>query len=119
MGTTYHEEGLSAITQNVHRALASLQEELEAVDWYNQRADATDDAGLQALLIHNRNEEIEHASMLLEYLRRNEAAFDEQLKTYLFTDAPITEIEEADAEGATGEEQGGAGDGSLAIGNMK
>jgi len=121
MSTVYHESGLSQEAQEVHRALASLIEELEAVDWYNQRADVTQDEGLKAILLHNRNEEIEHASMALEWLRRRISNFDEELRTYLFTSAPITEVEEAAGEGGgesgdTGE--AGASAGSLGIGNM-
>ncbi len=98
MGTVYNESGLSQEAQEVHRALASLIEELEAVDWYNQRADVTQDEGLKAILLHNRNEEIEHASMALEWLRRKMPNFDKELRTYLFTSAPITQVEEAGGE---------------------
>ncbi len=100
-----HEEAteLSALTRDVHRALVSLQEELEAVDWYRQRAEACRDGELREVLLHNMREEIEHGAMVLEWLRRRDASFDEHLRTYLFTDVPITEAEEAatsDAEGA-------------------
>ena len=81
-----------------HRAIVSLMEELEAVDWYNQRVDATDDADLAAVLAHNRDEEKEHAAMTLEWLRRRDPKLDEQLRTYLFTEGPITEVED-EAEG--------------------
>lgn len=81
-----------------HRAIVSLMEELEAVDWYDQRAKATGNAELRAILEHNRDEEKEHAAMVLEWLRRNDAELDRHLRTYLFTEGPITEIE-ADAEG--------------------
>jgi ferritin-like protein len=84
---------LSEQAVDLHRALVSLQEELEAADWYNQRALATDDAELAAILIHHRDEEKEHASMLLEWIRRHDPQFDEHLRTYLFTDAPISTIE--------------------------
>jgi len=94
MSTVYHESGLSEETKAAHRALSSLIEELEAVDWYNQRADVAQDEELKKILIHNRNEEMEHAAMLLEWLRRKYPDFDEELKTYLFKTAPITEIEE-------------------------
>ena len=122
MSTTYHEPyaDMSAEAQNVHRALASLIEELEAVDWYNQRADVTADESLRDILIHNRNEEIEHAAMALEWLRRRIPEFDEELRTYLFTSAPITEVEEA-AEGGNenSQEAGTSSSGeSLCIGNM-
>ncbi len=78
----------------MHRALVSLQEELEAVDWYQQRADATSDEQLRAILLHNMRDEMEHACMVLEWIRRQSESMDEQLKTYLFTKEPITEIEE-------------------------
>jgi uncharacterized protein len=97
---SYHEpvSELSAPTREIHRALASLIEELEAVDWYQQRVDVTGDEELKAILAHNRDEEIEHACMALEWLRRKMAKFDEQLRTYLFTSDPITHIEESDDE---------------------
>jgi uncharacterized protein len=85
---------LTRKTAHLHYALSSLREELEAVDWYRQRADDTDDAALKAILLHNANEEIEHAAMLLEWLRRTEPRFHKELKEYLFTDAPITAVEE-------------------------
>jgi ferritin-like protein len=87
----YHEpiEELSAATRDMHRAIVSLMEELEAVDWYNQRADACQDAELKAILEHNRDEEKEHASMVLEWIRRHDPRFSRQLKDYLFTEEPI------------------------------
>ncbi len=96
--TEYQEalEELSPTTRRMHQALISLQEELEAVDWYQQRADACTDSALAGVLLHNMREEIEHASMLLEWLRRNSEHFDRQLRTYLFTEVPITEVEEED-----------------------
>lgn len=116
MSTTYIESNVSEEASNVHRAIASLTEELEAVDWYNQRADIAADAELKSILLHNRNEEIEHASMLLEWLRRNIPEFDEELKSYLFKTAPITRIEEMEAgeEGASGS----SASRSLGIGKM-
>lgn len=88
----YHEpiEELSDETRDMHRAIVSLMEELEAVDWYNQRVDACKDEELKAILAHNRDEEKEHASMLLEWIRRRDSAFSTQLKNFLFTDKPIT-----------------------------
>ncbi len=74
-----------------HRANVSLKEELEAIDWYDQRADASDDDDLRAVLRHNRDDEKEHAAMNLEWLRRHDPELDEQLRLYLFTDGPITE----------------------------
>jgi len=95
-GGTYHEslEKLSAGTKELHRALQSLIEELEAVNWYQQRVDATEDDELREILAHNRDEEKEHAAMVLEWIRRNDKAFAEQLKVYLFTEGKITSIEE-------------------------
>jgi ferritin-like protein len=92
----YHEplDRLSPATLDRHRAIVSLMEELEAVDWYDQRVDACDDDDLRAVLAHNRDEEREHAAMTLEWLRRNDPIWDEHLRTYLFTDGPITEVEE-------------------------
>jgi len=87
----YHEpvNELSAETRDMHRAIVSLMEELEAVDWYNQRIDAATDGELRAILAHNRDEEKEHASMLLEWIRRRDGKFEHELKDYLFTDKPI------------------------------
>jgi len=82
-------EKLSAPTLDMHRALISLIEELEAVDWYNQRVDACSDDKLRAILAHNRDEEKEHAAMLLEWIRRQDPAFDKELKDYIFTEKPI------------------------------
>jgi ferritin-like protein len=91
-----------------HRAIISIMEELEAVDWYDQRISATDDAELAEVLAHNRDEEKEHAAMTIEWLRRSDPVFDENLRTYLFTEAPVTEVEaEAEAEAA---ESGGSTD---------
>jgi ferritin-like protein len=96
----WHEDydKMSEDTLNFSRAVKSVQEELEAVDWYNQRAQATSDEQLRRILEHNRNEEIEHAMMGLEYLRRISPIFDKHMRTYLFTDGDITEVEE-EAEG--------------------
>jgi uncharacterized protein len=84
----YHEpiEDLTNETRDMHRAITSLMEELEAVDWYNQRVDACKDEELKAILAHNRDEEKEHAAMVLEWIRRKDARFDKELKDYLFTD---------------------------------
>ena len=83
----YHEpiDELSDATRDMHRAIVSLMEELEAVDWYNQRVDACNDAELKAILAHNRDEEKEHAAMVLEWIRRQDPAFDKELKEYLFS----------------------------------
>jgi len=95
-GGAFHEsiDRLTKKTKELHRALNSLIEELEAVDWYQQRVDATEDEKLKEILAHNRDEEKEHAAMILEWIRRNDDAFAEELKTYLFTEGKITEIEE-------------------------
>ena len=87
----YHEpvEELSDATKDMHRAIISLMEELEAVDWYNQRVDACKDSDLKTILIHNRDEEREHAAMVLEWIRRKDPSFDKELKDYLFTEKPI------------------------------
>ena len=87
-------EQLQSTTIDKHRAIRSLMEELEAVDWYRQRADATEDPGLKKIMLHNAREELEHASMVLEWLRRNDEEFDRMLRTYLFKEGEITEIEE-------------------------
>lgn len=102
--TDYHEppEALPAHARNLHRALASLKEEIEAVDWYHQRIALTDDPELESVLTHNRDEEIEHAAMTLEWLRRNMSRWDEVLRRYLFTTAPITEVEEQAEEAELG-----------------
>ena len=93
---TYHEpyEQLSEPARDMHRALTSLVEELEAIDWYAQRAEVTTDEELRRVLLHNRAEEIEHAMMNLEWIRRNDTNFDTIIRTYLLTDVPIVEVEE-------------------------
>jgi uncharacterized protein len=101
-----------------HRAIVSLMEELEAVDWYDQRAKAADDPDLRAILEHNRDEEKEHAAMALEWLRRNDPKLDAHLRTFLFRDGPITGIEKSMAQG---EQEGGPAKspGSLGIGSLR
>lgn len=87
----YHEpvEELSDEVRDMHRAIESLMEELEAVDWYNQRVAACKDPELKAILEHNRDEEKEHAAMTLEWIRRRDPRMDKELKDYLFTEKPI------------------------------
>tara|TARA_R100001509_G_scaffold159380_2_gene125806 strand:+ start:2818 stop:3150 length:333 start_codon:yes stop_codon:yes gene_type:complete len=87
----YHEpiSELSDETRDMHRAIVSLMEELEAVDWYNQRMDACKDPELKAILRHNRDEEKEHAAMVLEWIRRRDTVLNDELRDYLFTDKPI------------------------------
>jgi ferritin-like protein len=118
-------ELLAEPTKNMHRAIVSLVEELEAVDWYQQRSEACSDAELKSVLIHNKNEEIEHACMNLEWIRRNNPVFDAAITTYLKTSGPITAIEAAQAHGGGG--GGAASSGadssspstSLGIGSLK
>jgi len=107
----FHErrKDLSRETRDLHRALVSLGEELEAVDWYRQRADACRDAELEAILLHNMREELEHAAMLIEWLQRQDEHFHRHLRHYLFSEGPVTELESetrpaADSDG--GEEMG-------------
>ncbi len=110
---TLHESGLQPETVDRHRAIVSLMEELEAVDWYDQRVEASTNAELRDVLAHNRDEEKEHAAMVLEWLRRNDPGFDRYLKAYLFTTGPIRERkgESAPVEAARDE--------SLGIGSLK
>src|ERR1700733_10611847 len=86
-------ELLSEATKNLHRANTSLREELEAVDWYQQRAEACTDPDLAAVLQHNKREEIEHAMMTLEWLRRNSPEFDQNIQLYINSEGPILEVE--------------------------
>jgi uncharacterized protein len=103
-----------------HRVIVSIQEELEAVDWYDQRVCATTDESVAAVLAHNRDEEKEHASMAIEWLRRHDSVFDRHLRTYLFTSDPITEIEvEAEHEAGTAESAAAPAGDSLGIGSLK
>lgn len=121
---SYHEpiELLSEDTRNLHRALVSLREELEAVDWYQQRAEACGDAELSAVLTHNKNEEIEHAMMTLEWLRRNHPVFARNIATYVGSTGPITAVEAVAVAGGEGDASG-AGPASpspsLGIGSLK
>ena len=112
----YHEpvELLDEKARDISRALNSLKEEIEAVDWYNQRVVATKDEALKAIMAHNRDEEIEHAVMSIEWLRRNMDKWDEELRTYLFTEGDITELEEAE-----GEEGNNSRTDDLNIGDLK
>src|SRR5262249_11547189 len=118
-----HEKNLSADVIDRHRAIVSVMEELEAADWYAQRAEAATDEDLRAILEHNGNEEKEHASMLLEWLRRKDAMLAGHLDTYLYHQGSIIEAEaEADAAGSTepsAAKPSSAGDGSLGIGSLK
>jgi ferritin-like protein len=107
------EDRLASATIDRHRALASVQEELEAIDWYDQRVDATTDPELAAVLAHNRDEEKEHAAMTLEWLRRQDPVLDRHLRTYLFTTEPVVEEEAASVSATSAEE------GSLQIGDLR
>jgi hypothetical protein len=102
--TAFHEseENLQQRTKEHHRAIVSLMEELEAVDWYDQRIDATEDEDLRAILIHNRDEEKEHAVMTLEWLRRRDPELDRYMRQYLFTEGSITALEEAETGNGNG-----------------
>lgn len=117
----YHEpaEDIPQKDRDIVRALDSLKEEIEAVNWYHQRIAATSDQSLKEILTHNRDEEIEHACMAMEWLRRNMPAWDEEMKTYFFTNQPITEVE----ENPEGEEENTANNSqlnpSIGIGSLK
>ena len=113
---TLHEPDLPADVIDRHRAIVSIMEELEAVDWYDQRATATADADLAEVLGHNRDEEKEHAAMTLEWLRRHDPALDRHLRTYLFVDADILEVEEAAEHGGDTDDPTS---GSLGIGSLR
>jgi ferritin-like protein len=107
------EARLDAATIERHRAIVSIQEELEAIDWYDQRVDATTDPELGAVLAHNRDEEKEHAAMTLEWLRRHDPALDRHLRTYLFTSEAILGLERSETATPAGPDAGSLGIGSL------
>ena len=113
----YHEslDLLTEDTRNMHRAIVSLTEEMEAIDWYQQRADACSDPQLKEVLLHNKNEEIEHATMLMEWIRRHSDHFNEMMRKYLFTERPIAGIE----KGAGVDGPASAATEALGIGSMK
>lgn len=115
---TLHEdaEKLKQETIDNHRAIVSLMEEIEATDWYEQRVDAATDGELKSILKHNSDEEKEHAAMQLEWLRRRDAKWDQNLRTYLFSDKPILSIEKEEKGGG---EDGGGDEGSLGIGSLR
>jgi ferritin-like protein len=115
-----NESALKPETIDRHRAVVSIMEELEAVDWYDQRIDAATDQQLKDVLAHNRDEEKEHASMMLEWLRRHDPKLDEHLRTYLFTNKPLLEIEkEAEGQDDNEDMKPSGGDGSLGIGSLR
>ena len=117
----YHEslDKLRAETLDNHRALTSMQEELEAADWYDQRVDAATDQDLKDILAHNRDEEKEHFAMLLEWYRRRDAKMDEHLKTYLYTTGSLISTEQASSGGGGGSADASGDGGSLGIGSLK
>jgi ferritin-like protein len=116
---TYHEplELLSEETRNMHRAIVSLKEELEAVDWYQQRAEACSDEELRGVLVHNKNEEIEHAMMNLEWIRRHSDVFDANVKKYVNAEGPILAVEEGARAASAGPATSASA--SLGIGSLK
>jgi ferritin-like protein len=112
----YHEpvSELTEEARNFERALESLKEEIDAVNWYHQRVVTSKNPELAKIMAHNRDEEIEHACMVLEWLRRNMDGWDEVMRTYLFTEKSVTEIEEGGEGGP-----GSTGGSSLGIGSLK
>ena len=116
--TTLHEseERLSPATRDMHRAIVSLMEELEAIDWYLQRAEATEDAELREVLLHNREEEQEHAAMVLEWIRRHDRTFEAKLREYLFTEGSIVQREKAIEKGDAAR---GNGTSSVSLGSLR
>lgn len=106
-------EALDEKTRDISRAITSLREELEAIDWYNQRVSTSKDLALKEVMAHNRDEEIEHAAMTLEWLRRNMGGWDEELKTYLFSAGSLVEAESG------GTENSSSATSSLSIGSLK
>jgi ferritin-like protein len=113
------EEVIGGAVVDLHRAIVSLMEELEAVDWYHQRANATTDSSLREVLEHNRDEEKEHAAMTLEWIRRHDPELDRHLRTYLFADGSIVAREEEVEHGggeAVDPDRGGLG---LGIGSLR
>ena len=113
------EDRISPETADRHRAIVSLEEELQAIDWYDQRVDATGDASLAAVLAHNRDEEKEHAAMLLEWLRRHDVVLDRNLRTYLFTVTPITGIEAAAEAKLPGDSEAPGVAGTFGVGSLR
>lgn len=112
-------ESLPESVIDLHRAISSLMEELEAVDWYNQRAAVCQDPELRSILEHNRDEEIEHAAMVLEWIRRNNAGFDHELRTYLFAEGSILEAESRATAGDAAGSAATAPARGLALGDLR
>lgn len=120
--TTLHEseEHLSPATRDMHRAIVSLMEELEAVDWYQQRMDATESGELRDILRHNRDEEKEHAAMVLEWIRRHDPAFDTKLREYLFTEGSIVGREaELEQQASTPNASNGGAGTRASVGSLR
>jgi uncharacterized protein len=113
------EEKLAPLTRDMHRAIVSLMEELEAIDWYQQRMDATGDGELKEILRHNRDEEKEHAAMVLEWIRRRDPRFDEVLRAFLFTQRAITELEPTSPTGNGRRDGGGSKDPAVSVGSLR
>jgi len=118
--TTLHEseDRLSAATRDMHRAIVSLMEELEAVDWYQQRLEACDDSELREILRHNRDEEKEHAAMVLEWIRRRDKSWDAKLREFLFTEGAIVGRAQALENAEHGGGNGAAGSGRAPAGSL-
>lgn len=120
--TSFHEpvELLKKETLESRRGVSSLLEEMEAVDWYDQRIDAAEDPQLRDILAHNRDEEKEHAMMVLEWLRRRDTALDKQMRTYLFTSGDILDAENNTSDGEDAREAtASTADDSLGIGSLR
>jgi hypothetical protein len=122
--TTFHEseERLSPATRDMHRAIVSLMEELEAVDWYQQRMDATESGELRDILRHNRDEEKEHAAMVLEWIRRHDPVLDTKLREYLFSEGSIVGREaalEQQASAGAGSGSNGTVGGRASVGSLR
>jgi uncharacterized protein len=119
--TTFHEaeDRLSPATRDMHRALISLMEELEAVDWYQQRMDATESPELRDILRHNRDEEQEHAAMVLEWIRRHDPNFDGKLRAYLFTEGSIVGREAAIEASPAGDTPRGTNGSPISLGSLR
>src|SRR5262245_34217308 len=114
------ESSLTPATRDMHRAIVSLMEELEAIDWYQQRVDAATDAELKEILGHNRDEEKEHAAMVLEWIRRRDPGFDEILRAFLFTEKRITALEPSAPSGNHRRGgRAGAAEPSVTVGSLR
>ena len=112
-------EELQPQDRDIHRALQTLIEEVEAVDRYHQRMVTSSDPELKQVMTHNKVEEIEHACMAIEWLRRNDPGWEKELREYLFTSAPIAEIEEAATGGGGSGESASATGRDIGIGSLK